>query len=227
MSCGSGSREAPRDGRTDPADVIDAEVADRDLRIAEGFTALAAIRAGVITSASMTYELPGHEAGRSGGIVTDDQFRVRSEARASIARLVKDSGGQMVTRPLIRSEPHGRTTREPEPLAGITAARALERAARWYCLESIRYAREDGLSWRETGAAFGPGLTTAEAAYRYASPGHDHGDYFLWTCPACGGNIRDYGPEVPLREAEQGHAENCSRWAAAVRAWDAEWEDER
>ena len=165
-------------------------------------------------------------------------FDTRAAVRRAILELVQRAGGQTVTRPLIRSEPHGSTTREPEPLAGITAAVALEREARQRCLESIRYAREDGLSWRDIGDALGirttavdpddhgAGESVARFAYKYASPGHDHGDYFVWTCPSCAGLIRDYGPEFGPHEAEQGHAEGCERFAAAVAQWEEQWADE-
>jgi hypothetical protein len=160
--------------------------------------------------------------------VNDHQFRIRTEARNAIARLVKDAGGQMVPRPLMRSEPGGPTAQEPEPLAGITAAAALEREARRRCLDSIRYAREDGLTWREIGLALSftadPG--PAVRAYEYANPGPEYAGWFTWSCPACGKLIRDHGPETGPRDAEEGHAEGCTRLAGAVRAWDAQWEED-
>jgi len=164
--------------------------------------------------------------------MTDDYIsRVQAEARTAIHLLVKASGGEMTDRPWIRSEPQGRTVREPEPLAGIRAAVAFEREHRRRCLGYIRYAREDGLTWREIGEALGfgsrpPDLDPAVRAYRYAVPGHAAADWTTWTCPSCRQLVRDYGPELGPREAEQGHAGGCGRFAVTVRAWGAQWDEE-
>lgn len=167
----------------------------------------------------------------------DDAYRVRHETGNAVNRLVRTTGGQFTERPLIRSDPDGRKVDEPEPLAGITAAVAVEREARRLALESVRYAREDGLSWRAIGAALGfrvtavdpddhgAGESLARLAYEYAVPGRAAAD-FVWTCPKCRKLIRDYGPETGPAEAEQGHGDGCERFAAAVRAWDARWDEE-
>lgn len=164
---------------------------------------------------------------------TDPAYQVRHETSNAVRRLVAATGGQFSERPLIRSEPDGRKVSEPEPLAGITAAVAVEREARRLYLESVRYAREDGVSWHAIGEAMGfadhpqPGMTSvAEHAFQRAVRGHAAADYFVWTCPSCRKLIRDYGPELGPHEAEEGHAEECGRFAAAVRAWDAQWDEE-
>jgi hypothetical protein len=162
--------------------------------------------------------------------MTDDAYRVRHETGNAIHRLVRAAGGEFTDRPLLRSDPDGRKVPEPEPLAGITAAVAVEREARRLALESVRYAREDGLSWAQIAVALGFGAKTwaddpAVRAYRYAVPGHTAADWMTWTCPSCRKLIRDYGPEFSPHEAEQGHAEGCERFAAAIRARDAQWED--
>ncbi len=165
--------------------------------------------------------------------MTDDAYRVRHETGNAIRRLVRASGGEFADRPLVRSDPQGRQVSEPEPLAGIAAAVAVEREARRLCLESVRYAREDGMAWHAIGEAMGfadhppRGMTSvAEHAFCRAVPGHAAADYFVWTCPECGKLVRDYGPELGPHEAEQNHAGDCERFAAAVRAWDAQWEDD-
>lgn len=170
--------------------------------------------------------------------MTDGTYRIRRETGNAIHRLVRAAGGQFTDRPLVRSEPDGGKVSEPEPLAGITAAVAVEREARRLCLESVRYAREDGLAWREMGAALGfrvtavdpddhgAGESLARLAYEYAVPGHVAADYFVWTCPACRKLIRDYGPELGPHEAEQGHAGGCARFAATVAEWEGQWGDE-
>lgn len=160
---------------------------------------------------------------------TDPAYAVRHETGNAVRRLVRAAGGQFTERPLIRSEPDGRQVEEPEPLAGITGAVAVEREARRLCLESVRYAREDGLAWAQIGEALGFGPQyggDSAAAYRYAVPGHAAADYFVWTCPACRKLIRDYGPETGPHEAEQGHADGCARFAATVAEWDRQWGDE-
>lgn len=162
---------------------------------------------------------------------TDDAYRIRHETGNAVRRLVRAAGGQFTGRPLIRSEPDGRQVEEPEPLAGIAAAVAVERQARRLCLESVRYAREDGLTWAQIGKAMGFGTRPPDddpsvRAYRYAVPASDRGDWFTWRCPSCGQLIRDYGPELGPHEAEEKHAEGCGRFAATVAEWDRQWSDE-
>ena len=157
-------------------------------------------------------------------MTTDREFRVRQEARSAIARLVKDAGGQMVTRPLIRSEPQGRTTQQPEPLPGFIAAVALEREARRQGRDAVRYAREDGKSWAQIGEAMG---ADAAAAFAYATgPADLAGPFTWWRCPDCGETISDRGPEIGNpADTEEGHGPGCARLAAAVAAWEAQWAD--
>ena len=169
----------------------------------------------------------------------EHDFRVRTEARNAIFRIVKAAGGQMTRRPVFREgTPAGEvyggwTGDEPEPRAGIRAAVALERESRRQCLASIRNAREDGATWADIAGALeftaegddtipGP----AASAYEYACP-YQAGTpaWYTWSC-ACGQLIRDYGPELDPREGEKGHAEGCARYAAAVAAWDAQWEED-
>jgi hypothetical protein len=42
-----------------------------------------------------------------------------------------------------------------------------------------------------------------------------------WICPACGQYIRDSGPRMPPADAEAGHADKCTRLAAATATWQA------
>lgn len=165
-------------------------------------------------------------------MTTDPAYRVRHETGNAVRRLVTAAGGQFTERPLIRSDPGGRKVTEPEPLAGITAAVAVEREARRLCLESVRYAREDGLSWHAIGEALGfvdhsrlGMIPVAERAFQRVVPGHAAADYFVWTCPSCRKLIRDYEPELGPHEAEAGHADGCARFAATVAEWDRQWDD--
>jgi hypothetical protein len=161
--------------------------------------------------------------------MTDPGYRARIETGNAIRRLVLAAGAAFVTRPLVRSDPGGSSASVPEPLAGITAAAAVEREARRQCLESVRYAREDGLAWQQAGEALGyrdgEDGTAAERAWRYAVPSHDRGDWFTWRCPSCGSLVRDHGPGLDPHSAEEGHADGCARFAGTVRAHEARGED--
>jgi hypothetical protein len=98
----------------------------------------------------------------------------------------------------------------------------------------IKTARADGMGWHELGALLGvgpdaieDGVSVAEAAFSFAAgrPASSWEELMVWwTCPACGETISDRGPgfEYP-GDAEQGHAEDCKRLAAAITEHDALW----
>ena len=77
------------------------------------------------------------------------------------------------------------------------------------------------------------GLTVAEAAYTYAagSPHTDtairYGRSFPWRCRSCEQVISDRGQVAGPADDEAGHGEQCPRLAAAVTAWNAEWDADR
>ena len=166
--------------------------------------------------------------------------RARREVLAAVQRIVHDTGGKFVTRPLLSGEPDGPTTRDAEPLAGLSTARAAELAARGLARRYVRAAREDGHSWTVIGAALGlssGGVADAEemiaeAAFRYAAgPADSHwnrtyGPSVTWRCPACGGLVSDHGPASGPHDDEPGHNDGCQRLAAAIAAWEASWADE-
>src|SRR5215472_7220666 len=166
--------------------------------------------------------------------------RSRQEVLAAVQRIVRDTGGPFVTRPLVSGEPDGPSTRDAEPLAGLRTARAAELAARGLARRYVRAAREDGHSWAVIGAALGlpsggdvgAGETIAEAAFRYAAgPADSHwnrtyGPSVTWRCPACGGLISDRGPVSGPYDDEPGHNAACQRLAAAVAAWETSWAGE-
>src|SRR5215472_7698206 len=151
--------------------------------------------------------------------------RSQREVLAAVQRIVRDTGGKIVTRPLVSGEPDGPTTR------------AAELAARGLARRYLRAAREDGHSWTVIGAALrlpsggyvGAGETIAEAAFRYAAgPADSHwnrtyGAWVTWRCPACGGLVSDHGPVSGPHDDEPGHNVGCQRLTAAVAAWEASW----
>ena len=152
----------------------------------------------------------------------------RSEAEKAIHHLVTAAGGQLTRRPAVEGEPVFGTVPAPEPLAGLTAARHLEHAARYLTGTYAKAAREQGRSWPDIGTALGykpgPGdLTPAESAFRAVAYDLGHEFRFYWGC-ACGETIADNGLELANpRDAEEGHAPGCPRLAADVAAYTARW----
>jgi hypothetical protein len=158
----------------------------------------------------------------------------RATARGETFRLARDSGAGLVTRPMFSSDKQ-QTIRDVEPLAGARAARDLELAARGTARDYIRQAREAGHSWDQIGHTLGTipggdadqtGMTVAEAAYTYAAGRPDteapwRPRSFTWTCRSC-----DQGLIAGPADDEHGHAENCSRLAAAIADWNTDLETE-
>src|SRR5258708_7390517 len=83
----------------------------------------------------------------------DDRQRAisaaRKAARNATFTLARDSGAETITRPIF----HGSdlTVQDVEPLAGMSAARELELAARDRVRDYIRQAREAGHDWHQIG----------------------------------------------------------------------------
>lgn len=156
----------------------------------------------------------------------------RDLIRNAILTLVRDSGGKVTRRPLIPSEPDGLAVSMPEPLAALAAARHLEWAARHALRTHASNAREEGRTWAEIGTALGckPGEDyppVGESAFRQVCSDLGGGPSFAWTCSACLKVVIDYGPGAGHpADQERGHAEGCTRLAEAVRAHDAQWEDD-
>jgi hypothetical protein len=158
----------------------------------------------------------------------------RAAARGETFRLARDSGAGLVTRPMFGSDKEP-TVRDVEPLAGARAARDLELAARGTARDYIRQAREAGHGWDQIGHALGmtsggdtgqQGATAADAAYTYAAGRPDteapwRPRSFTWTCRSCDQAISDRGLIAGPADDELGHADGCSRLAAAVAEWDA------
>lgn len=155
------------------------------------------------------------------------------EADAAVLRIARQAGAELRQRPALPGA--ASTISYAEPGTGLAAARALELAAIRQAKDYVRHAREDGMSWRDIGAALGVGADSgggsAGAAYDYAAgdaagrPSWSYDRSFRWICPSCDGAIRDQGPEGGRPEdAEPGHAAGCGRLAATSAAYDAAWE---
>lgn len=159
----------------------------------------------------------------------------RETARRETFRLARDAGAQ-ITRPMFCDS--ALTTTDVEPLAGASAARDLEFAARRLARDYIRQARETGHGWDQIAQALGlfpstdqPDATEANAAYDYATGPPDpqapwEPRYFHWTCRSCDQHISDHGLIQGPADDEPGHARGCPRLAAAITAWDTAWDAE-
>ena len=188
-------------------------------------------------------------AAHAEGIARDgaeDDSRRRAEAVAQMAasavaeavqRIALQAGGEITGE---QPRPGSADTiRRVSAAAGLRAAHRLELAARQQIRDSIRFGREDGLSWHEIGAllevgadAADRGVLVAEAAFSIATgPGRHTWAFepvtFRWTCRACGNTISDHGPGGGSPDDDEpGHAGNCPRLIATWAAWDAAWTQE-
>jgi hypothetical protein len=161
----------------------------------------------------------------------------RDTAHRDTFQLARGAGAAMVRRSLFRGE-NEPTVQDVEPLAGARAARDLGLAAKGTARDYIRQAREAGHGWDQIGQALGvspgadagqTGMTAADAAYTYAAGRPDteapwRPRSFTWTCRSCDQAIGDRGLVAGPADDEVGHASDCSRLAAAVAAWNAEWD---
>jgi hypothetical protein len=148
------------------------------------------------------------------------------EPRDLIRNAIFALAPEVVKRPAVRGVPRTGMLEHPEPLAGVRAATALRDAAVLAIADLARYAREDGKSWAEIGAAMEP-VHDEYSAFGSVASQLGRGYSFAWTCPACGQVVLDYGPEAGVpADQEQGHGGGCTRFAALVAAHEARMEDE-
>jgi hypothetical protein len=157
-------------------------------------------------------------------------FGAREHIRRAVFAMVRDGDdARVVRRPVIAGNPDGPVTAHPQPLPAIAALADLRGAIRLLLHEQARYARGDGGSWLVVGEAlYGPdsGMSAADlAAEAFAHFAYSLGDAasFAFTCRTCGGSVIDRGPETGgPADAEEGHAPDCARFAAMVRAYEQE-----
>ena len=166
--------------------------------------------------------------------LAEQRWAARNLARRAMIELARADGAQLITRPAYRGA--HTTVPDVDSLAGLSASRRLEIAARQHAADYIRAAREAGHTWHDIGTALNlvpdgdpqqAGATIAEAAFTYAA-GHPDTSYgydrsVTWHCDSCDQAISDHGPENGPAEDEQGHTDNCPRIAADITARDAEW----
>lgn len=120
----------------------------------------------------------------------------------------------------------------PAALDGIKAARTYEHAAARLAAEYVTRARTDGAGWLEIGQALGldaeDGTDIAVEAYGQACGTDTFGHRlpYWFPCGTCGGQVTDRGPfGGHPAEQEEGHADSCARFAEAVRAYRAQWDE--
>lgn len=122
-----------------------------------------------------------------------------------------------------------------DALAGLGAARLVQRVAEVVIADYAVEARTAGRTWVEIGAALGitgedwPGAV-AERAFDQVAHGGDgwSRSSVRWRCPSCGEQITDTGPFTSHpADIESGHADGCLRYAADVAGWaeQAGWEE--
>lgn len=158
----------------------------------------------------------------------------RQWATRAVLGIARESGGRVVNRPAFPDRPDlNLTITGTNAMVGLQAAIALKHAARKLSLDYVRHAREDRHSWQDIGIALGfsddpeAGISAAEAAYTYAAGTTPAWRSFAWVCLQCRATIIDHGPEAGHpADCEQGHADDCTRLAAAVAAWTALWDNE-
>lgn len=122
-----------------------------------------------------------------------------------------------------------------DALAGLGAARLMQRVAEAAIADYAVEARTAGRTWTEIGAALGltgedwPGAVDERAFDQVAHGGGGWSRSLVrWRCPGCGQRITDTGPFTSHpADIESGHAAGCARYAADVAAWvqQAGWED--
>ncbi len=154
------------------------------------------------------------------------------EVRQTVLTLAAANGAEIRERPAWPGSLS--VIRYAEPLAGIRAGIVVSNAALREIRDYLARAREDGISWLEIGRALDletgvrEPYDVAVAAYeRAAGPGTRHQPAtFRFTCGSCAQMVTDRGPyEGNPLNTEEGHAEDCTRMAAAVRAYRDQWED--
>ena len=153
----------------------------------------------------------------------------RREICRAVARMVAEAAGRALT-PLRTTELTwpGINTVQPEPVAQVEAAHALEAVAHAHIENLIRLAREAGRSWHEIGdaldlhrQAIAAGEPFAEVAFDYALERQVGKSVhrLTWTCPACRQLITDHGPFEELPDNEQGRTDHHARRAAELTEW--------
>lgn len=112
---------------------------------------------------------------------------------------------------------------------GVLVARRLRAEATKLMDTFVRKARGEGVDW----AALAPALGVVESEYAaldelaYQAYQDLHGEHssrhVSWTCGACLQHVTDKGPyNRHPDDVEQGHADTCTRYLAALRAFQDE-----
>jgi hypothetical protein len=155
----------------------------------------------------------------------------------AVLNLAEASGATITSEPAYPGS--ALTARYAEPLAGIRAAATVQCIVTGLAAQEvdsyIRRARSAGTGWLDIGKALGledpghAGYDIAVAAFEQAAGPRSGMDplNLYFTCGSCGKTIADHGPYGghPL-DLEDGHADSCTRMAAAVAAYERQWDED-
>jgi hypothetical protein len=178
-----------------------------------------------------------HQAEDATGRSPDEASRDEANivVRGALNRMGRAAGAAFTEQPIFEG---ARTTEQVmDPAASIRMGLMLRNAVDLQLHTSIRRARAAGLSWAQIGDALGleadqaRGISLAEVAYEYATDAEHARPFdrlsFYYTCAACGQHVTDRGPyEAHPLDNEEGHADSCTRMAAAIAEHDARWGEE-
>ncbi len=154
--------------------------------------------------------------------------RAREQVRSAIVHLVADSAGDDAFHE-VPIWPGARTTeRRPEPHRGLQAALRLRTEVNGQVRQFVEQLRGSGVSWLDVAAQVRReaevDVEQAGAVFEeFATGGEFDPPWMSWRCDTCGERVLDYGPYNPHPDdVETGHADDCGRNAADIRAYEME-----
>ncbi|MGH8883206.1 MAG: hypothetical protein ACRD0P_38665 [Stackebrandtia sp.] len=176
----------------------------------------------------------------------DAVYRTRHAVTRAVETLVRDAHGEagFIDAPVFPGAKSIITKARPIP--ALQAAIKVRDIAAGHIRRAITDVRGGGSSWAELAATLGLDSDdhrwAAEKAYDYAkgpqpSAEEQERDFLAlarwrdariyWTCGTCDAHVTDHGPYDPHPEdQEQGHADDCTRHAAAVAAYQRSVEED-
>lgn len=154
----------------------------------------------------------------------DADDEVRDRIHSAVTAVVMKMGGKdaFETRPWLPGSELTHTV--PKARYAMHAAKKLRDAANGQLRRYIDDVRAEGRSWLEIGVELGlgdrDGVGADEAAFYLVATGDRFNPYTSWRCRTCNEVVTDRGPfnDHPS-DVERGHAEDCTRLAAAISAW--------
>lgn len=160
-------------------------------------------------------------------VYTEAGDQVRERVRSAITHLVLDTLGQEALREVPIWPGAQSTERRPEPLHGLRAALRLRAEATGMARRYVEELRGEGASWaavavevRRTEDIDSDDVAAVFEEFAVHGGTFD-APWMSWRCGRCGERIIDYGPYNPHpADVERGHADDCVRHAAHIRAYE-------